>query len=302
MKHMTNGKAFEFALAIALEKIFKGSTNATIEESSALQIARKCFGSLTSSHQDLLSRAATESMLFLSAHDENIGQSRSIIIQQDGLGIKGDVRDIVIKTSLGDIGISAKHNHSAVKHSRLSESIDFGKEWTDYPCSRAYFNSISPIFEDLRIMKNQQMLFKDIHGKDLRIYLPILIAFEDEMKRLCENFQSLFVERLFRYLLGKYDFYKIILNSAQKKKEVIVQSVNIGGTLRYGAKWNIPNRIHSIARKRGSNNKIEIIFEGGWSISFRIHNASKKVEPSLKFDIQFVGFSEKATGHRISIV
>ena len=43
-------------------------------------------------------------------------------IQSDLEGISGDVRDIVIsrKDSSWEIGISLKHNHFAVKHSRLS--------------------------------------------------------------------------------------------------------------------------------------------------------------------------------------
>lgn len=45
--------------------------------------------------------------------------------QKDGQGIKGDVRDIVIKRKdiEWEVGLSIKHNHDAVKHSRLSYKL-----------------------------------------------------------------------------------------------------------------------------------------------------------------------------------
>ncbi|MBY7649121.1 MAG: hypothetical protein C4617_01180 [Candidatus Liberibacter europaeus] len=66
-----------------------------------------------------------------------------------------------------------------LKHCRFSETIDFGKEWADYSCSKEYFKTISPVFGKLRDMKIQGMFFRDIKDKDTIIYLPILIAFED---------------------------------------------------------------------------------------------------------------------------
>ena len=67
-------------------------------------------------------------------------------IQSDTEGIIGDVRDIVLSRaeSNWEIGISLKHNHFAVKHSRLSKNIDFCEKWFDGKCSEEYFNKISP--------------------------------------------------------------------------------------------------------------------------------------------------------------
>ncbi|MDR2425728.1 MAG: HaeIII family restriction endonuclease [Endomicrobium sp.] len=298
MNNTSHGKAFEYALAAAFSQI----TKVNILENQALETAKKCYELLDLSHRNLLQKSSDEAALFLSAHDTKIQKARSIMLQNDAIGIQGDVRDIVIEVPISQqVGISAKHNHNAVKHSRLSDKIDFGKEWADYPCSEKYFKAVNPIFSQLREMKAQKMFFKEIQGKEGRIYLPVLIAFEDELKRLCENFRSIFVERFFRYLLGRHDFYKVILNNKDKSKEVVIQSVNIGGTLDYGKKWKIPNRIHSINRKRYSSSTIEVIFDGGWNISFRLHNASSKVEPSLKFDIQFIGLPNSVSSHQIKI-
>ena len=60
------------------------------------------------------------------------------------------MRDIVIQINGTEIGISAKHNHQAVKHSRLSDKIDFGKEWGGHPVSSRYWKAVKPIFEDMR--------------------------------------------------------------------------------------------------------------------------------------------------------
>src|SRR4029077_16113961 len=122
-------------------------------------------------------------------------------------------------------------------------------------------------------------------GKENRFYLPVLTAFEDELRSLCENYGSRFVMRLFQYLLGTKDFYKVI----KENGHVAIQSCNIAGDLLWGKTWKIPDRVESITRKRESGNTIIVSFVGGWQLSFRLHNASSRAEPSLKFDIRFIG-------------
>ena len=69
-------------------------------------------------------------------------------ILPDSAGIKGDVRDVIClrKQDGRVIGFSCKHNRYAVKHSRLSDTIDFGKQWVAVPCSKEYFDTIVPLF------------------------------------------------------------------------------------------------------------------------------------------------------------
>lgn len=217
MKQSLNGKAFEYALVIAFSQI----TKAKIQENSSFEVAGNCYRGLGDLHKYILEKASNEAVTFLQTHDTRIINARSILLQDDNIGMQGDVRDVVIEVPKGQIGISAKHNHTAVKHSRLSDKIDFGKEWADHPCSERYFKTIQPVFMQLREMRTQNMLFRDIQGKEARIYLPVLIAFEDELKRLCESFRGVFVERFFRYLLGYHDFYKIILKTAGKKRQFL---------------------------------------------------------------------------------
>ena len=100
---------------------------------------------------------------------------------------------------------------------------------------------------------------------------------------------------LFRYLVGIIDYYKVMCLADQ----VVVESFNLDGTLRWGSKWEIPARIESIERKGGNDNTVLVNFEGGWQLSFRIHNATTRVEPSLKFDIQFTRMPNWITRNEI---
>lgn len=53
----------------------------------------------------------------------------TIFLQPDNIAKTGDIRDVIIirRDIKWEIGISVKHNHAALKHSRLSQHIDFGK-------------------------------------------------------------------------------------------------------------------------------------------------------------------------------
>ncbi|WP_144752422.1 HaeIII family restriction endonuclease [Bartonella saheliensis] len=146
------------------------------------------------------------------------------------------------------------------------------------------------------------MFSRGIGDKESRIYLPILESFSKELQRLCLDYQDKFAKLLFQYVIGSYDFYKIMINTRSKQKRVIIQSFNLNGTLGYGRKWRIPSKILSVSIKEESKNKLIIIFEDGWGISFRMHHASRKVEASLKFDIQFVGLSSQVVSHQIPMV
>ncbi|WP_455473914.1 HaeIII family restriction endonuclease [Bartonella sp. B30(2025)] len=298
MHQVENGKAFEYALARA----FKDVIQAPIKCNPSFQIAESFYNGLSNSKKTLLDIASMKAAAFLHANDKNIKNAKTIILQEDSVGIKGDVRDIILEIPEKPVGISAKHNHSAIKHPRLSSTIDFGKKWTNYPCSSLYFNEIRPIFDSLEKLRDKKMLFKDIEDKEDKIYVPILNAFSKELQRLCRDHQDKFVKLLFQYIIGSHDFYKIIIDTRYKQKWIIIQPFNLNGILGYGRKWRIPSKIVSIEIKPESKNKLILIFEDGWSISFRIHNASSKVEASLKFDIQFVGLSSQVISHQIPLI
>ncbi len=287
MNTMQRGKAFEYALV----KAFKTSIPTLSIDEITLQVPKRCFGECED--RDSMFQAGLEAAALLCAFDQNVSESISIYAQSDRIGQSGDVRDLILNTPIGEIGISAKTNHEALKSSRLSHKIDFGKSWADYPVSSFYWEAIGPVFALLAELKQEGAKFSDIDNKESAIYLPTIIAFEDEMRRLCESFGERFIRRVFLYLTGQHDFYKVIRR--KKTGYVTIQSFNPKGRLKGESKWRIPKRIEHIFRPLGSNNTILINFEGGWQISFRIHNARTMVEPSLKFDIKFIGTPDYVT-------
>ncbi len=232
------------------------------------------------------------------------GDVLSLSLQSDERGQSGDVRDVLCMrvSDKWEIGLSCKHNHSAVKHSRLAKDLDFGKKWAGCPCSPQYFVAVNPIFERLgRIRASARAsgrvaIWRDIVDKDTKVYLPVLDAFIEELKRIDRKLGGGLAPRLVHYLLGEKDFYKVIADDGSRSTRI--EAYNLSGTLGepslgvkslYGRqKLKLPTRIIEIRHKDGSNNTVELTCDRGWQFSLRIHNASSEIEPSLKFDIQLV--------------
>lgn len=302
------GKAYEYACLIALRDHLSGRTSGmvTVVDSDAYRTARNAFDKATREGCSVdLTRAANAAarvILRLEPQLQYGNGNMALVIQTDAQGIAGDVRDVVcVRGASGwQIGISCKHNHHAVKHSRLSATIDFGAEWFGVPCSREYFRTVVPIFNELRDMRAEAVangsalpLWNDIPDKTARYYIPILNAFLDEMRRLAERNPDV-PRRLIEYMLGRFDFYKVITDD--RRETTRVEAINIAGTLNRPAnghrsivdvaRLRMPSRFYHMGMVPGSDNKVEIVCDEGWALTMRIHNASSKIEPSLKFDVQ----------------
>lgn len=301
-----NGKAFEYACLNSIAEKYENKFIITKEENEAYNTAKKHFHSLDITHQKLLSNGASKGVDILDRLEANLVDSipsdiLKLCIQPDSKGMQGDVRDLVIKKNeTWEIGISAKHNHDAVKHSRLSQSIDFGDKWMNIPCSENYFDEINQVFELLE--SNKGYLWSDSNiDKVNQVYKPLLNAFKKELLQIFNRNGAIVPKKLVEYLLGEYDFYKFILDI---KREIIkINAYNLNGTLNKNtkniksgftiSKISLPDRIFHldfmIKDNSESDNTLELICNNGWQFSFRIHNASSKIEPSMKFDIQLIG-------------
>lgn len=304
------GKAYEYACLIAIREHLSSKTDGdiTIQESDALQTAKTAFEKAEKEGlSDKLVKAANAAarvIIRLEPQLEYGNGSLNLVIQTDAQGIAGDVRDVVcVRRANGwEIGISCKHNHHAVKHSRLSATIDFGQEWVGVPCSQQYFDAVVPLFNELRDMRANAVengeplpLWNDIPDKAERYYVPVLNAFLAELKRLADNNPDV-PSKLIEYLLGRYDFYKVITDDRHKTTRV--EAINIAGNLNKSAKGHrsivdvaklkLPSRFYHMGFVPDSDNKLEIVCDEGWTLTMRIHNASSKIEPSLKFDVQLV--------------
>ena len=302
-KSNNQGRAYEFSYLITLFEEISKVRPAKIEENNSYFAAERAWNTLTESEKTMYKISALAGVntifdlepLILDDSDDEL----ELKIQSDDKGKEGDVRDVLIirRGIEWEIGLSVKHNHFAVKHSRLSKNLDFGKKWYGINCSKQYWRDIKPVFDYLDCEKQKGSKWSDLPNKEHDVYVPLLNAFKGELER-----QSLLLGRdipklMVEYLLGKFDFYKVI--GIDSKKIIQIQSYNLRGTLNRQGNMRkrsielpittLPTRIISIGYKPDSKNTLELYLDGGWQFSFRIHNASIKVDSSLKFDIQIIG-------------
>uniref|UniRef100_UPI0023F4D489 HaeIII family restriction endonuclease n=1 Tax=Flavobacterium filum TaxID=370974 RepID=UPI0023F4D489 len=202
-----NGKAFEYALLSEFLERLKVITSVSVLENEPYRTALKCFVSFDEKeqgHYKLVASFAVNFLLDIEPRLANGINEKDILqleIVADKAGQVGDVRDVLAIRSLQkwEIGISAKNNHRAVKHSRLSNDIDFGQKWLGFPCSAQYFNVVKPIFDNLaKLRKTSKATQKwetlgDYHTS---VYVPVLDAFKKELLRLDNENSGIIAENL----------------------------------------------------------------------------------------------------------
>lgn len=296
------GRAYEYAWMTAIYEALHEYRNTTIVENSSLHANKKAWLFMDESMKEILMNSADAAVgTVIELEPRMIEKDDDILtleFQQDGAGIEGDVRDIVVRRDniKWEIGLSIKHNHEAVKHSRLSYKLDFGKEWFDIPCSMTYWEAVTPIFDMLKEEKLKGTKWYEIEKKEELVYVPLLKAFMDEVERAYELDKTM-PQKMVEYLIGNKDYYKVV--SMDNKELTMIHTFNIHDTLNKPSKYKksdievpvveLPNELIAIRFKKGSTNTVEMYLNNGWQLSFRIHNASTIVEPSLKFDVQFIG-------------
>ena len=232
----------------------------------------------------------------------------------DNAGVKGDVRDIRItiyaseskKEMLRELGISCKNNHEAVKHPRITEVPDFAKEWTkgEFSCSEEFLDKMEKVQKVIEEYQEKYSTWSEVEEKKEKVYLPIVEAFVEEIRRLGmaskeagdeqRKNASKFAKLFFEYMFGTRDFYKFVKND--KAQATTVYPYNMHGSLMKtykGIKNNqavpcvtMPNEIVEVRIKPRSQTTLEVYFDQ-WIISMRLHNADSAIKKtSLKFDVQ----------------
>lgn len=309
--NVQNGKAFEYALAIEYLSFVKNlGLKAELVENSPTKTARSYFETSPLEERSrylLASRSSIATMMKLETgfvSPKNGSDILKIRIASDSEGEYGDVRDVIFSRPISrwELGFSAKNNNDAVKHSRLSATIDFGDLWLGHKVSDGYWDTVRPIFYHLQELKTKGTLWRSIEStKPTEIYIPVLNAFKKEISRLAETYSDV-PEKLIMYLLGEKPFYKIIKDD--NANMVVIKAFNIRGELNKTVNGKkpvyktkevyLPTRIVELdykIRQDGSrsDNTLNMILDHGWEISFRLHSASSVVEPSLKFDVQMLG-------------
>ncbi len=283
-----NGRAFEYSVAQALSV----ALGVELIESSSSTNARQSYKMISEKLRNRFDEASIKVSQHLIEKESTLFENRAtaIWLPSDSVGQKGDVRDIIIGTEKGEIGISCKTNHDAFKHSRLSGKADFVKSWglNINGCSDQYWSDVRPVFDELGEIRKSSMataLWKFEPDVPERFYWPVLDAFEREIIRLNEKTQMEFsiASNLVTYIIGVKDFYKATVRPGV----VELQGFNLGGTLSV-TKTRLPNQIIGIDNLNGGQYSKTIRFNRGFTFNFRIHNASSRIEPSLKFDVTAV--------------
>ncbi|GAA8258882.1 hypothetical protein HpBT157_13520 [Helicobacter pylori] len=305
-KSNNQGRAYEYAWCLALEQKLSVFKKVIVDKQNGFNACYRAYESLEKSLQERYLESAKQGVLLLLDCEpllsEVIESSQNEIVlslQKDKLGEIGDIRDILIYFDRFCIGLSIKHNHDALKHSRLSKNLDFGEKWLGVGVSQNYKDTIKPLFERLENAKKEGMLWRDFPNKEQEIYAPLLQAFKKEVLRIDEDEKNKVPQKMVEYLLGKYDFYKAILLEREQKTKL--ETYHFNNTLNRSVK-NKPKRIIPLSKlptrmiyfdfKPKSFNTLELVLDEGWSFSLRIHNASSRVEPSLKFDIKLLSKPE----------
>ncbi|MBS1772413.1 MAG: HaeIII family restriction endonuclease [Bacteroidetes bacterium] len=297
-----SGKAFEYALINGANIILSSKCEVNLIQDTNYATCLDCYNIHTDKQQlryTQAAKAALEHIITLEPRLSNISSSRDILtiqLQPDSAGKEGDVRDVLfIRSSQNwEIGISAKNNHEALKHSRLSNVNDFGKSWVGVQCSNNYFNVIKPVFAELVKLRQEGVTWRSLTNKHTTYYQPILNAFRDELSYINKN-NSNIPQALASYLIGKHDFYKVI----KRARVVEIFAFNLHGTLGRSInglrgisnipKLMLPTQIVQFQMMQGKTDTLSMICDKGWQLSFRIHNATTKVEASLKFDVNLEG-------------
>ena len=301
-KSNNQGRAYEFICLLTLEEEIKKFRPVSIIKNSSYSAAERAWNTLSNEMQKSYKTSSYVAVAKIFELEprvvENDNNVLELLIQTDAKGKEGDVRDILIirHNIQWEIGLSLKHNHFAVKHSRLSKKLDFGKKWYGVSCSSYYWSEVKPVFDYLVTEKSKRTKFNELANKEDDVYIPLLTAFINEINRQYHIHKDI-PSKLVEYLLGKYDFYKII--SLDREQTTQIQSYNLHGTLNQNSKSkqaciqipiaSLPTRIVSLDFVPDKTNTVELYMDGGWQFSFRIHNAETYVVPTLKFDIQIVG-------------
>ena len=165
-KSNDQGRAYEFVCLLTFMKEVQKFRPIKLIKNSSYVAAERAWNTLSDEMKNSYktsSYVAVEKIFELEPRiTENSDDVLEILIQADTKGQEGDVRDILIvrRNIQWEIGLSLKHNHFAVKHSRLSRSLDFGLKWYGIPCSKKYWDDIKTIFDYLNEEKKKAKFYR----------------------------------------------------------------------------------------------------------------------------------------------
>jgi len=184
-----------------------------------------------------------------------------------------DVTDIRLTLSSKTINLSIKHNHAALRHQRPGTTpvhCGFPKKSLEMQQFRQKYKVITHQF--IRQAEQETLFSKLPSGLiEQHLYTPIC----DLVGQFINSHSSTCSTTLFQYLVGAFDYYKIIVNTRDRKFEIQDFS-----------SLNLPSAVVPMVSKQ----YVYLHFNNAWRIKMRLHTASSQIRnsPSLKFDTSLV--------------
>lgn len=210
------------------------------------------------------------------------GEVNSVILDRipDTEGIKGDVTDIRIEFLFSEgvrrVNVSLKHRHEALKHPRLTRVptwIGMTEPNKVRQYELAYEKVWSSFFEKGKAISPTATKFRELKAIDPtfieeNLYKPLYTLVQEFLQdNIVDSSQ---VERLFSFMVGRYDFVKFVDHEGRievrdfaaipKPKAVKVEYTGTG--------------------------YLYLKFDNGWILSGRLHTATEWLKKSIKFDVQ----------------
>ncbi|MEH7590420.1 HaeIII family restriction endonuclease [Priestia megaterium] len=259
------------------------------------------YSMLTTDEREGMERAANRIIAFLLEYEPWLKDEPITVEHVKATGGATDVSDIRLSSSHKSIGISLKSNHDAVKHPRVSPTIDIAQNWLGISTDNEYMIGATEIFQHFNEYSqlNNYTKFKELSKveRDEMLYKPISKVFADLLIRSFNSKDGeVAVRHILPYLIGDRDFYKA--KADFRRNELTVAAFDFNGTLGTRKRIHVPTRCLEVrvekGQRDGMHNYISLNFDRGWEVKMRLHTASTKIENSLKWDVQFVGIPQDA--------
>lgn len=275
-KNVSNqyGRALEYAIvAEIVQRLPQSQVQLTPRADEAQQRDLRNYTNLKESMQQNYKRCANCVFNWLNASFSISNSSIQIDRLPDSASKQGDVTDIRISTASSTINLSVKHNHKALKHQRPSATAQhcrFSRRSQEDENFRANYRAITKNFSHYAIGFSK---FSDLDQQIIlnNLYIPVCNLVAEFINQHCT--QQVNASHLFTFLVGKFDFYKLIFN--EKNSSLTIEEFT---------KLSLPTSV--TAQK--NQNYVYLNFSNSWKISMRLHTASSEIKnnPDLKFDTQ----------------
>lgn len=146
MSTATNrGYGFEYCTIQKASLLLNGTigleTQNWIEQTGLIK-----YNNLTTNEQQEMERAANRIVEFLLEYEPWLRNEELIVEHVKAIRGTTDVSDVVLSTPHKSIGLSLKSNHDAVRHPRVSPTIDIAQNWLGIQTDNQYTLEIVVIF------------------------------------------------------------------------------------------------------------------------------------------------------------